>query len=170
MFSVGYEYVGGGKSIRLYPCQKIKANWKHGGWGAAAAICTGSGCADVAITINNRNIRTQKGCFLPPLVCACSGLSGPVRLRRVCFAWVNLCAYRNSPPIVTLPPCPSKFWFPLKNRFYVFIINIYYNRTTINAQRIHAGYLRLLACVICPRGRGLIVGRVICVWYIGRDE
>ena len=44
-----------------------------------------------------------------------------------------------------------------------FILTVlYYNLATINAQRIHADYLRLLACVICPRGRGLIVRRVIC--------
>ena len=45
----------------------------------------------------------------------------------------------------------------------VILTVLYFNRLTINAQRIHAGYLRLLACVICPRGRGLIVRRVICV-------
>ena len=44
-----------------------------------------------------------------------------------------------------------------------FILTVlYFNGLTINAQRIHAGYLRLFACVICPRGRGLIVRRVIC--------
>lgn len=46
----------------------------------------------------------------------------------------------------------------------------FYNRATINAQRIRTDYLRLLACVICPLGRGLFVRRVICAWYIGRDE
>ena len=40
---------------------------------------------------------------------------------------------------------------------------LYYNRATINAPRIRTGYLRLLACVICPWGRGLIVWRVLCV-------
>ena len=38
----------------------------------------------------------------------------------------------------------------LKNEFFYNYYNIYYNRAAINAQRIHAGYLRLLACVICP--------------------
>ena len=37
---------------------------------------------------------------------------------------------------------------------------LYYNRATISAQRICAGYLRLFAWVIRPRGRGLIVRRV----------
>ena len=43
-----------------------------------AAICTGSDpCADVVITINNRNISKQKARFIPLAVCACSGCRCP---------------------------------------------------------------------------------------------
>ena len=54
--------------------------------------------------------------------------------------------------------------FLIFNGFSFFILYFFfYNRAAINTQRIHAGYLRLLACVICPWGRGLIVRRVLCV-------
>ena len=58
---------------------------------------------------------------------------------------------------------PFPCYFKISDIKLFILTVLYFNRLTINAQRIHAGYLRLLACVICPEGRGLIVRRVICV-------
>ena len=64
---------------------------------------------------------------------------------------------------------PFPCYFKISDIKFILTV-LYFNRATINTQRIHADYLRLLACVICPRVRGLIVRRVICAWYIGRGE
>ena len=57
---------------------------------------------------------------------------------------------------------PFPCYFKISDIKFILTV-LYFNRATINAQRIHAGYLRLFAWLICPRGHGLIVGRVLCV-------
>ena len=159
----------GGRAYGYIRFKKIMPT-ENMGWGAATAICTGSDpCADVVITINNHN-SSRRNAIIYRWSSLLAVADRAVRLLGVCFAWVNLCTYWNILPAVTLPPCPYKFWSSLKNGFFYNYYNIYYNRATINAQRIRTDYLRLLACVICPRGRVLLVRRVICAWYIGRDE
>ena len=150
---------------RAYGYSRFKKSvpTENRGWGAASLRAGSALWAAVVITINNRNSSKQKARFIPLVVRAWSGCRCLSRLRGVCFAWANLSAYRNISPVAALPPCPYKIRSSLKNEFLYIYYNIYYNRATINTQRIHADYLRLLACVICPRGRGLIVGRVICV-------
>ena len=54
---------------------------------------------------------------------------------------------------------PFPCYFKISDIKFILTV-LYFNRLTINAQRIRTDYLRLFACVICPRGRGLIVGRV----------
>ena len=159
---------GGREEHTVISVSKNRCQLKTWGWGAVA-ICIGSDPAllllllSIIATAANKTLLYSVGrpCLLR--------LSLSVRLWGVCFAWVNLCTYWNSPPAVALSPCPYYFWFSMDFLFFILYF-FFYNRATINAQRIHAGYLRLLACVICPRGRGFIVGRVICVWYLGRDE
>ena len=54
---------------------------------------------------------------------------------------------------------PFPCYFKISDIKFILTV-LYFNRAMINAQRIRTGYLRLLACVICPWGRGLIVRRV----------
>ena len=94
---------------RAYGYSRFKKSVPTENRGVGGAACPGHGsgpCADVVITINNRNSSGRNEViFRWPSVLA----PAAARAAGVCFAWVNRCAYWNSPPVATLPPCPYKF-------------------------------------------------------------
>ena len=64
---------------RAYGYIRFKKSVPTENMGVDGAACPGHGsapCADVVITINNRNSSKQKARFIPLVVCACRGRSG----------------------------------------------------------------------------------------------
>ena len=114
--------------------------------------------AGVVITINNRNSRTKNAIiFRWPSVLAPAVAVRPVVGRMLCGNAARYHLEQGAAGDSSPFPC----YFKISDIKLILTI-LYYNRTTINARRIRTDYLRLLACVICPLGRGLIVRRVIC--------
>ena len=95
---------------RAYGYIRFKKSVPTENRGVGGAACPGHGSgsrADVVITINNRNSRTQKVVLSRWSSVLASAVAGRPATG-VCFAVVNLCAYWNISPVVTLPPCPYK--------------------------------------------------------------
>ena len=115
-------------------------------------------CAAVVITTNNHNSSKQNATiFRWPSVLDMAAAVCPAVGCMLCVGE----SMRLLEHIAGSDSSPFPCYFKISDIKFILTV-LYFNRATINAQRICAGYLRLFAWVICPWGRGLIVRRVLC--------